>query len=29
VRVIGGYVPQREKPRWQARRTEHAAADAD
>ena len=28
VRVIGGFVPQREKPRWQARRAEHAGADA-
>ena len=28
VRVLGGYVPQREKPRWQNRRTEHADAGA-
>jgi hypothetical protein len=28
VRVLGGYVPQREKPRWQNRRAEHADAGA-
>jgi hypothetical protein len=26
VRVLGGFVPQREKPRWQRRQPQHADA---